>query len=173
MSDIPLIPPTDATADTRSSGQSTQRYEKPGKILSKKARSFITHILTRKQQLYLTIRGRRQPNLDIHPHVSELSPLHTLRATFQPVIMSNILSSSERQMTHNTCFCEIALRHIQRVFAVDVKTDSPGNKDDLLDGLSLIFTLRAIREMGYAINGLNARARARLADIDALVASET
>ena len=173
MSDIPLTPLTGATADTRSSGHTTQHYESPGKILSQKVRSFITHILTRKQQLYLAVRGRRQPNLDIHPILSELPPLHTLHATFQPAIVNSMLFSPERQMPYNTCFCEVALRHIQLVFAVDVKIDHPGTEDDFRKGLSLVFTPRAIWDMGIEINWMNARAGARPADVDALVAADT
>jgi hypothetical protein len=47
-------------------------------------------------------------------------------------------------MAYKTCFCEVALRHIQRVFMMDVKTECPGTKDDLLEGLLRIFTPRAI-----------------------------
>jgi hypothetical protein len=172
MSDIPLTPLTGAAADTRSSGHTTQHYERPGKILSQKVRSFITHITTRKHQLYLAVRGRRQPNLDVHPHMSSLPPLHMLHA-FQPVIVNCMLFSPERQMTYDTCFCEVALRHIQRVFNVNVKTDRPDTKDDLREGLSLVFTPHAIWDMGLEINWMNSRAGARPADVDALVAAET
>jgi hypothetical protein len=172
MSDIPLTPLTGAAADTRSSGHTTQHYERPGKILSQKVRSFISHIITRKQQLYLAVRGRRQPNLDVHPHMSSLPPLHTLHV-FQPVIVNSMTSSPEPQMTYNTCFCDVALRHIQRVFNVDVKTDRPDTKDDLREGLSHIFTPRAIWDMGLEIDWMNARVGARPADVDALVAAET
>ena len=76
-------------------------------------------------------------------------------------------------MPYTTCFCEVALRHIQRVFAVDVKIDHPGTEDDFRKGLSLVFTPRAIWDMGIEINWMNARAGARPADVDALVAADT
>src|SRR5690242_18712396 len=64
-------------------------------------------------------------NLDTHPIIWKMPRTSALYSTFQPAL-ARAIASSEWRNHHKTCFCDLALHHIQELLApVDIATACP------------------------------------------------
>lgn len=73
-----------------------------------------------------------------------------------------------------TCFCDVALFHIQQLLApIDIKTDCPQSADEFVESLQRVFTDEKVWAIGSEYDWAYTCAGTTAAQVPALLAAET
>ena len=122
--------------------------------LGEVAISFVDYLRARRCQRTPVDTEPRSLNLSAHSIFWSMPTDSALYDAFHPFLAENIISSTWRK-THKTCFCDLALHHIQQLMTpIDIAKDCPKEGNSFMERLETVFAepiLKAIDDEMTAI----------------------